>query len=114
LGKRLRETLRESDTIARVGGDEFVILQPIADGPGDAADLARKIVAAVQRPVLIEGRERVIQVSLGIALYPQDATNVEDLMALSDKALYAAKRAGRNRWKFADEDAVRRSLARNP
>jgi len=114
LGERLRETLRESDTIARVGGDEFVILQPIADGPGDAADLARKIVAAVQRPVLIEGRERVIQVSLGIALYPQDATNVEDLMALSDKALYAAKRAGRNRWKFADEDAVRRSLARNP
>lgn len=114
LGARLRETLRESDTVARFGGDEFAILQPIADGPADAADLARKIVAAVQRPIGIDGGERAIHVSIGIALYPQDATTVEELMALADRALYAAKRAGRNRWTFANEELVKKSLARNP
>jgi diguanylate cyclase (GGDEF)-like protein/PAS domain S-box-containing protein len=111
VGERLQHTLRESDTVARFGGDEFVILQPIVDGPADAADLARKVVAAMQAPMQVGEIQRDVRISIGIALYPQDATGVDELMDLADKALYAAKRAGRNRWSFANEAAARTSLA---
>ena len=110
VGDRLRATLRESDTVARFGGDEFVILQPIVDGPADAADLARKIVAGLQVPIRVGGTDRDVRISIGIALYPQDATTIDELMDLADRALYTAKRAGRNRWSFANETAARSAL----
>jgi diguanylate cyclase (GGDEF)-like protein/PAS domain S-box-containing protein len=110
VGERLQHTLRESDTVARFGGDEFVVLQPIVDGPADAADLARKIVASMQTPLHVGDIQRDVRISIGIALYPQDATAVDELMDLADRALYAAKRAGRNRWTFADEASARVSL----
>lgn len=109
--KRLRAALRESDTIARFGGDEFVILQPIVDGPADAADLARKLNLALQPPVTIEGVAHSVRASIGIALYPFDATTIDDLMKRADNALYGAKREGRNRWCFADAQSARRKLA---
>jgi len=111
VGERLRATLRESDTVARFGGDEFVVLQPIVDGPADAADLARKIVADLQAPLRVGAVEREVRISIGIALYPQDGLTIDALMDLADRALYAAKRAGRNRWSFADEAAARTALA---
>ncbi len=110
VGERLRATLRESDTVARFGGDEFVVLQPIVDGPADAADLARKIVAELQTPLRVGEIERDVRISVGIALYPQDGHTIEVLMDLADRALYAAKRAGRNRWSFANEAAARAAL----
>jgi len=110
VGERLRATLRESDTIARFGGDEFVVLQPIVDGPADAADLARKVVADLQTPLRVGEIERDVRVSIGIALYPQDGQTIDALMDLADRALYAAKRAGRNRWSFANEAAARAAL----
>ena len=109
--KRLRAALRESDTVARFGGDEFVILQPIVDGPADAADLARKLNLALQPPVTIEGVAHSVRASIGIALYPFDATTIDDLMKRADNALYSAKREGRNRWCFADAQSARRKLA---
>lgn len=109
--KRLRDALRESDTVARFGGDEFVILQPIVDGPADAADLARKLNLALQPPVTIEGVAHSVRASIGIALYPFDATTIEDLMKRADHALYSAKREGRNRWCFADAQSARKKLA---
>jgi diguanylate cyclase (GGDEF)-like protein/PAS domain S-box-containing protein len=110
VARRLREQLRESDTVARFGGDEFVILQPIVDGPSDAADLARKIHTALQVPVTIDGIPHDIRASIGIALYPSDAVSVNDLMELADRALYTAKHQGRNRWSFANAEAARRQL----
>jgi len=110
VARRLREQLRESDTVARFGGDEFVILQPIVDGPSDAADLARKIHTALQDPVIVEGVAHDIHASIGIALFPSDAQNVADLLELADRALYSAKHRGRNRWSFADAEAARREL----
>ena len=101
---RLRSTLRESDTLARFGGDEFVILQTMVSKPSDASDLARKVTAAMQQPIEAAGREFTIRLSIGIALYPADSTDVETLMQLADEALYLAKARGRNRWCFAGEE----------
>jgi diguanylate cyclase (GGDEF)-like protein/PAS domain S-box-containing protein len=110
VAKRLRAALRESDTVARFGGDEFVILQPIVDGPGDSADLARKIHTALQAPMVVDGIEHAVRASIGIAIYPHDATTIEGLMEAADRALYAAKGQGRNRWSFADQESARRGF----
>ncbi|HEV7180598.1 MAG TPA: diguanylate cyclase [Candidatus Baltobacteraceae bacterium] len=111
VADRLRESLRESDTVSRFGGDEFVILQPIVDGPSDAADLARKLNVAMQRAIEIDATPHEVRISIGIALYPGDGLSIEALMEASDRALYRAKRDGRNRWCFANQDVARRDLA---
>ncbi len=105
VADRLVESLRDSDTVARFGGDEFVILQPVVNGPSDASDLARKIIATMQAPLQIEEFERVVHTSIGIALYPQDGKSTDELMDRADRALYRAKRAGRNQWQFYREES---------
>jgi diguanylate cyclase (GGDEF)-like protein/PAS domain S-box-containing protein len=110
VAHRLREQLRESDTVARFGGDEFVVLQPVVDGPSDAADLARKIHNALQTPVEYDGVAHDVRASIGIALFPSDAQDAPGLMEASDRALYAAKRQGRNRWYFSNVESARREL----
>jgi len=112
VAHRLRLATRESDTISRFGGDEFVILQPIVDGPSDAADLARKLNVAMQDPVVIDGAPHKIRLSIGIALYPSDGSTIEALMEGADRALYRAKKEGRNRWCFADVENARRTLTK--
>ncbi|HTZ54597.1 MAG TPA: diguanylate cyclase [Candidatus Acidoferrum sp.] len=112
VAHRLRLATRESDTISRFGGDEFVILQPIVDGPSDAADLARKLNVAMQEPVVIDGVPHKVRLSIGIALYPSDGGTIEELMEASDRALYRAKKEGRNRWCFADAENARRTLTK--
>ncbi|MDE2482844.1 MAG: diguanylate cyclase [bacterium] len=112
IAQRLRTVTRESDTVSRFGGDEFVILQPIVDGPSDAADLARKLNVAMQDPVRIDGVAHVVQLSVGIALYPSDGASIEILMEAADRALYRAKREGRNRWCFANAEFARTELRR--
>lgn len=104
VADRLVATLRESDTVARFGGDEFVVLQPVVNGPVDASDLAKKIVASLQTPLEIEDFRQVVHTSIGIALYPHDGLNADELMDRADRALYRAKRAGRNRWQFFTDE----------
>ena len=112
VAHRLRLATRESDTISRFGGDEFVILQPIVDGPSDAADLARKLSVAMQEPVVVDGIPHKVRLSLGIALFPSDGSTIDTLMESADRALYRAKKEGRNRWCFADADVARRALSK--
>jgi diguanylate cyclase (GGDEF)-like protein/PAS domain S-box-containing protein len=107
VAERLRSTLRESDTVARFGGDEFVILEPVVDGPTDSADLARKLHNALQEPLMAHGVEHNVRASIGIALFPNDATTIDGLMEAADGALYQAKREGRNRWFFANAEHAR-------
>lgn len=102
VADRLILALRESDTVARFGGDEFVILQPVVNGAADAEDLARKIVDAMQTPLHAAGVDLYVHTSIGIALFPKDAVTAEDLMERADRALYRAKRFGRNRWIFSE------------
>ena len=112
VAHRLRLATRESDTLSRFGGDEFVILQPIVDGPSDAADLARKLNVAMQDPVVVDGVPHKVRLSIGIALYPSDGSTIDALMEASDRALYRAKKEGRNRWCFADAETARRTLTK--
>jgi diguanylate cyclase (GGDEF)-like protein/PAS domain S-box-containing protein len=107
VAARLRSTLRESDTVARFGGDEFVILEPVVDGPSDSADLARKLHNAMQEPVVVDGVPHNVQTSIGIALFPNDATTIDGLFEAADGALYRAKREGRNRWFFANAELAK-------
>lgn len=112
VADRLRQTLRESDTVARFGGDEFVVLQPIVSGPTDTSDMARKIISVMQVPFELNGVTRTIHTSIGISLFPNDGTEIEALMDNADKALYRAKRTGRNRWVFFNEEEQRREWRR--
>jgi diguanylate cyclase (GGDEF)-like protein/PAS domain S-box-containing protein len=111
---RLKQSCRESDVIARLGGDEFALLQ--LNPPGVAADatLAEKLLRALAEPFNIEGHDIVISGSIGIAVFPTDALTAHDLRTKSDLALYQAKNAGRNCYRyFTDKmnDAARqRSL----
>ena len=104
VADRLRSMLRESDTVARFGGDEFVILQPTVNGFTDSSDLARKIVTGMQDPFDLNGAARTIHTSIGISMFPYDGGAIEELMNKADQALYRAKRTGRNRWVFFNEE----------
>ncbi|WP_156885306.1 sensor domain-containing diguanylate cyclase [Acidihalobacter ferrooxydans] len=99
VSQRLLDCVRKSDFIARVGGDEFVVLLHALQSIADATVTAEKIVEALQRPFVVDGRELHIAASIGVALYPQHAHNSGDLMQFADVAMYYAK--------LDDEAAVR-------
>jgi diguanylate cyclase (GGDEF)-like protein/PAS domain S-box-containing protein len=98
---RIRRCLREADTLARVGGDEFTLLLPDVSVPDDAKTVASKALASVAESFLIGGRKVSITTSIGIAFYPKDSTEPEELVRCADKALYHAKETGKNRYFFA-------------
>ncbi len=92
VGHRLHEVLRESDTVARMGGDEFAIVLPGADEAGAHA-IAQKILQTLEQLILIEGYSVRVGASIGIALYPEHGDSTETLMRRADVAMYVAKRA---------------------
>jgi diguanylate cyclase (GGDEF)-like protein len=97
---RLRGIVRESDTVARTGGDEFVIVQsPIAD-PADATSLAQRAIALMSEPFEIDGHQAVIGASVGIAVGPGDGLRPDRLLRNADLALYRAKGDGRGTFRF--------------
>ena len=95
--RRMERCVRSTDTIARVGGDEFVILQGLDGDASAATELADRIIEAIAQPMSIGGIEHVIGVSVGISLFPRDGTDADSLVCAADHALLRAKRAGRNR-----------------
>ena len=97
---RMRAVVRDTDFIARFGGDEFVVLQPDAPSPEEGGALAEKLVATLSRPFHIGEREVQIGASIGLAAYPQDATELDLLVKKADLALYRAKAAGRGKYHF--------------
>ena len=100
VAARLGRCLRRSDSIARIGGDEFVVLQPDVIHPNEAVEVAEKIIAAIAPPIEAEGQEIRIGVSIGIAMFPVDGEEVGTLMKNADTALFEAKAAGRNTFRF--------------
>jgi len=102
--ERLAGSMRESDTLARMGGDEFNAILPGVSAPEDAERVAASIVESMARPFDLNGIMVEISASVGIALYPSDAQDVGQLLIQADKAMYAAKSKGRNRYSYNDID----------
>jgi len=101
FAQRLCGAVRETDTVARLAGDEFVVLLEALSAPAEAESVAQKILDAVQVPMRLGGCTHHVSTSLGITLYDGDARTPALLLAQADAALYAAKTAGRNTWRMA-------------
>jgi diguanylate cyclase (GGDEF)-like protein/PAS domain S-box-containing protein len=100
VAKRLLAGVRNSDTVSRQGGDEFVILLSEISHPEDAATSARKILLSLNAPHSIEGHDLDIAGSIGISIYPGDGEDAETLIKNADTAMYHAKESGRNNFQF--------------
>ncbi|MEQ6917017.1 diguanylate cyclase domain-containing protein [Halomonas aquatica] len=93
---RLQGCMRDTDTLCRQGGDEFVILLAELRQPEDATTVAEKLLAALGRPLHVQGHELLVTLSIGISLFPDDADDADALMQNADTAMYHTKRNGRN------------------
>jgi diguanylate cyclase (GGDEF)-like protein len=104
VADRLRSTLRPTDTVARIGGDEFIILQAGIANPEDTQALARRIVDLVGRAYVVEGHLVSIGASVGVAFVPSDGLDAEKLLKNADLALYRAKTDGRGTFRFFEPE----------
>ena len=102
ISHQMRDALRESDTLARIGGDEFVIVLTDLHGIDDCVPLVNRVLAACARPVSVGGHEQSITVSIGVALYQNVDVDADQLMRNADFAMYEAKRSGKNRFHLFD------------
>ncbi|MBI1879990.1 MAG: EAL domain-containing protein [Chloroflexi bacterium] len=98
--ERLRSYLREEDTLARIGGDEFTIVLTELQGPQAAATIARRILEILTSPFTIRGQELIVTTSIGISLYPTDGNEADELLHKADNALYRCKQEGKNSYRF--------------
>lgn len=99
--RRLRASMREGDTVARVGGDEFAALLTRASNQEEAGIVAQRMVDAFNAPIAVAGQQCQVGLSAGITLYPTDGKDMDALIARADGAMYVAKRAGGRRFEFA-------------
>ncbi len=100
MGKRLTSLVRESDTVSRVGGDEFVIVLPHAQAGADIAPIAANLVAKISEPYVLGGRELRVTPSIGVSIFPDDSDDPVKLLGFADAAMYHAKANGRQNVQF--------------
>jgi diguanylate cyclase (GGDEF)-like protein/PAS domain S-box-containing protein len=100
VAERMQSAVRQSDTIARVGGDEFVALACGIEGRDDAARLAKKLLDSFASPFVVRGKRFDIRASMGIAIFPSDGADGDTLINNADQAMYQAKLEGGHRWLF--------------
>jgi diguanylate cyclase (GGDEF)-like protein len=102
VSQRLVSVLREVDTVTRVGGDEFVVVLKHLSDPCDLEDVAKNIIAEINDPIKVRGSTVSVGASIGIALFPDHAVDMDNLRSLADSAMYKAKRSGKNQFCFAE------------
>jgi diguanylate cyclase (GGDEF)-like protein len=100
VASRLKTCVRDSDTVARLGSDEFIVLLSKCDGPNAAALTANRIVQALVEPIVIHAHRLHVSVSIGMALFPEDGKDVNDLLQAAHVAMYHAKEFGRGNYQF--------------
>ncbi len=117
VAARLQRTLRETDTVARIGGDEFVVVLANTDNREDVSLLAEKIMTSLALPFHLRDHELFVTTSLGGCMYPEDDRDTESMMKKADIAMYHAKALGRNNFQFydnlMDQNASRRFIISN-
>ena len=112
VAARILNTLRAGDSVARLGGDEFAILIQDVNKAEDLAVLAGKILQMLALPFYVSEQELYVTASIGVAVYPQDTQNVDDLLKYADVAMYAAKKQGRNNYQFFVQELNQRMSQR--
>jgi diguanylate cyclase (GGDEF)-like protein len=112
VADRLRGCLKQTDTIARMGGDEFAILHTALEQPTDAEYLARRLREVLRAPLDVDGQQMTTDVSIGISLAPNDGTDANQLLKQADMAMYAAKCDGRGTFRHFEPEMNARALAR--
>jgi diguanylate cyclase (GGDEF)-like protein/PAS domain S-box-containing protein len=112
VAKRLQSSLREEDTLSRLGGDEFTVILKDIKNPKNAATVAQKILNNLKEPIKVEQHLLHISASIGIALYPDDATDIDNLIKYADVAMYKAKDEGRNNFQFYSHEMTKEALER--
>ncbi len=112
IGSRLQKALRDSDCVARIGGDEFVVIMSNDTDVDKTHIVAGRIIAAVEKPLRVAGREIILTCSVGIAQAPSEGIDVEGLVSRADMAMYHAKRTGRNRFAIYEDNMLRETLER--
>ncbi|HCY63423.1 MAG TPA: hypothetical protein DHV59_11460 [Oxalobacteraceae bacterium] len=110
--QRLRQCLRDSDTVARTGGDEFLVLIESATDPLHVPSVGQKLLAAMEHPFHVGGKEYSIGASIGISTYPADGLHVDTLIKNADIAMYRAKTEGRGRFRYYSASMTAQSLER--
>jgi diguanylate cyclase (GGDEF)-like protein len=103
---RLRSCLRAADTVARTGGDEFIVVLHRIHDEASITEVGDKILAELSRPAQIKGRELNVSCSIGVSIHPKDGTDIHTLLVKADAAMYTAKNSGRSRLSFHTPAAV--------
>ncbi|HZV61406.1 MAG TPA: diguanylate cyclase [Methylophilaceae bacterium] len=104
IGKRLVNVVRDGDTVARFGGDEFMVLIENIDSPADAIIPAEKILSVISEPIHLRGQDVVIHASIGICIYPQDGEDASRLIRRADVAMYEAKKIKGGGFRFYEHE----------
>jgi diguanylate cyclase (GGDEF)-like protein/PAS domain S-box-containing protein len=112
VSSRLQNVVRQEDTVARMGGDEFTLLLPDVRDEKDAAKIAQGLLEALRAPFFIQGREVFVTGSIGVSMYPSDGTDADTLIKNADSAMYRAKDVGRDNFQFYTPLAQHRAEAR--
>ncbi|GAO98539.1 cyclic di-GMP phosphodiesterase Gmr [Caedimonas varicaedens] len=110
FAKRIKESIREGDTLSRIGGDEFVMVLPNLHKEEEAMSIANKVLLLMQSPFLIAKRKVIVTASIGISLYPKDGKNSDELLKNADLAMYRSKESGSNQFQFYTDDLNKQSL----